>query len=339
MSMEVLKNDIKKGALNAVYLFFGPEEYLIGYYLKELERMLVDPMFKSFNYCVLEGKEHTMSIINICDTLPVMSEKKLIVIRESGLFGSESKGKKGKHDSDEIDALIGYLANVPKGIHLVFVEQNVNKRSKMYNAVKDRGVCVEFKHPQEEELVKWITKVLNSERVRIGKSEAIYLANLCNPGMIEVLNEVRKLIDYVGQDKEVTKEHIDSICIKSLQSKVFDMIDSITLRKPEKAYELLNDMIILKEPLQKINVLVARHFKLLYYVKQMKTKGLAAEKIAGYLNVQPFIAGKYVRQSGNYTSEKLKQAIRSSLEMDIRIKTGKADPRIALETLIAEYSI
>lgn len=329
MSLELLKNYIKKGTLPQVYLFFGVEVYLINYYLKKLESVLIDPNFKAFNYVILEGKDCLQQIIRSCETVPIMGSNKLIVVKESKIFANQESNK------DSID-IIKYLKNIPQGIYVVFVETEVNKKNEMYNMINKCGLCVEFDYQSSANLTKWVCKVFDSYKIIINQRTAEYLVNLCGPEMTNIFNEIKKLIDYVGEGNMVRIEDIDSICIKPLQNKVFEMVNSLAEKNLYKAYQILNEILILKEPLQKIMILVYKHFKNMFYVKKLKLSGHPYDEIAKALNLQPYIVNKYIKQSEKYSVEHLRKIIDDCLEIDSRVKTGRIDPRIGLETLMAK---
>ena len=339
MSLEILKKEIKEGMLRSVYLLFGPEEYLINLYMKEFEKAIVTPTFKEFNHHVLEGRDAADRLIGLCETIPVMSNKKLVVAKETGLFAeAETKNKKDKSHAGLGGMLMEYLREKPKEAHLIFIEREVNKKSRMFKAVEELGMCVEFAYQKEQDLARWAMGMFHTHDVRISKGDAEYLVNSCPPDMTGIINEVNKLIDYAGSDNIIKHEDIDDICIKTLQSKVFDMIDAITRKDSAKAYELLDDMLVLKEPIQKISVLVARNFKNLLYIKEMRAKGYSPERISKETGMQNFVVNKYIRHSGAFSLEQLKNAVKDCLEIDVRVKTGRADPRLALETFISKYA-
>jgi len=337
MSLDKLKDNLKKGILDKVYLFWGSEDYLIRHYLAEIEAQIISAEFKSLNYVVLKGKDAIKEIISTCETAPMMSNDRLIIIKESEMF-SDSGAKKGKDNTQEVTRVCNYLSDIPDGVHLAFVESQVNKKSLAYKAVEKNGICIEFEYQKMPELIRWAANIFGSYNIKIGKEEAEYLISIGNPGMNDIMNEIRKLIDLVGEGNHVSKADIDALCIKSVQNKVFDMIDSITNGNPKNAYNLLNDMLYLKEPIQKVSVLVARHFKIIFFVKQMLQKGYRAEKIAEEMKLHPYIASKYIKQAGRYQIEVLRNALNECLEIDRGTKTGRIDPRIALEAFISKYS-
>ncbi len=339
MSLELLKTNLKKGILHRAYLFYGPEHYLKNHYLKKLQSMVVNPDFQSFNLTILEGKDCSGSIIDSCETLPVMGESKLVIVKESGLFGNAGKSAAKDSTGAKIQDIINqYLSKLPEYIYIVFVETDISKKSKLFNKVRDIGACVEFGYQEEGLLIKWVIKLLDSYKVKIDKPDVRYLLTICGLDMTTISNEAMKLADLVRMNGTVEKIHIDSVCTKTLQGRVFEMIDAVTQKGSARAYQLLNDMLSLREPVQKISVLIARHFRLLFYVKGMEVKGYSAEKMARYIGVQPFIVSKYVKQSRKYSQAQLREAVRECMEMDCRLKSGRIDPRIAIETFIGKYA-
>lgn len=262
----------------------------------------------------------------------------MVVVTESEIF-SESNSKKGKGNSKEIQRICDYLNGIPDGVCLVFIESAANKSNILFKSVEKNGLCVQFDYQKMPELVRWAARVFLSYNIKIGKEEAEYLIGICDPGMNDIMNEILKLVDLVGKGGCITRADIDALCIKSVQSKVFVMIDSITNGNPAKAYNLLNDMLYLKEPIQKVSVLVARQFRIMFFVKQMVLNGYKSERIAKEINLNPYIVSKYIKQSAKYEIEVLRNAFNECLKIDRRTKTGRIDSRIALETFITKYSV
>ena len=80
--------------------------------------------------------------------------------------------------------------------------------------------------------------------------------------MQDLINEVRKQIEYVGEGGTITKETIDKLCIKKLDSIIFDLTDNLGKKNISKALEVLNNLIYNKEPVQKILITLYNHFKI-----------------------------------------------------------------------------
>ena len=79
------------------------------------------------NFNHYEGKGMDINeIIGIADTMPFFAERRLVLIEDSGWF-------KGGAGGEEMSA---YMEHIPDTTCLVFVETEVDKRSKLFKAVK-----------------------------------------------------------------------------------------------------------------------------------------------------------------------------------------------------------
>src|SRR5699024_3470494 len=69
--------------LKPVYLFTGFEEYLIMDIIKRLEDKYISESLGALNYINISGRDKGFdNILNACETLPFMADKKLIVVRD-----------------------------------------------------------------------------------------------------------------------------------------------------------------------------------------------------------------------------------------------------------------
>ena len=339
MSLDILKEDLKNNKIRALYLFYGPEDYLMKHYADSIEKSLLTADLKALNKVVLEGKADINKLRDNCETMPIFSERKVVIVKNSGLFKPAKKAgdtaKKGKPANDDLSLL---LQDLPPHVCLIFYEQEIDKRLKALDAIKKHGLIVEFAYQRPDELVKWVTKRLRAAGVEIDLATASRLVENCEQGMTEILNEVEKLIAYLGGKDRVTLQDIEKVCTKSIKSRVFDLTDAIAEKNSSRALNLLNDMVVLKEPVPKILFMIARQFRQILQVKLLHNEGSNNGEIASKLGLAPFIVGKILKQAGSFSVERLKAAMETCLEFDIAVKTGRLEDMTAAELLIIEFS-
>ncbi|NLC68902.1 MAG: DNA polymerase III subunit delta, partial [Clostridiaceae bacterium] len=223
MSIDVLKKQVKNGDIKSLYLFHGPEEYLKKYYLSAIEEIILDNGTRSLNKIVMEGKADIPEIIRNCETYPVFSKRKMVVVRDSGLFkpgeGAKKdkdrdkdkgmdKGKDKDKGRDDIDKFIDYIKNIPSFTCLVFYENEVDRRLKIYNAISKGGLVVEFQYQKPHDLARWVVKMVNSNGKEIDMETASILIERTGQEMTELINEVNKLIAYTGDKKTINREDV-----------------------------------------------------------------------------------------------------------------------------------
>lgn len=155
--------------------------------------------------------------------------------------------------------------------------------------------------------------------------------------MQELINEIRKLIEYAGPDGTITKREIDLLCIKQLDSIIFDLTDNLGKKNVNKALEVLNGLLYQKEPIQKILITLYHHFKKLYIIKIAQKEN---KNIAESLNLkanQMFLVNKYKMQADYFKEEELKKIVEELIDLDYHYKIGLIDLNIGLESILCRY--
>ncbi len=324
--MQQLLDDIKKGTFKQVYLLYGEETYLRLQYRDKLKAALVPPE-DTMNYHYFEGKNtNPLELIDLAETMPFFAERRVIFVENSGFFKKAS------------DQLAEYVRGLPAAAFLVFVETEVDKRGKMFKAVKDAGRVVEFATQNDATLKKWILVLIKKEGKKIAEPTLNYFLQKTGTDMENISREIEKVFCYTLEREVITEEDIDAVCTRQINNQIFDMVEAIALRKQKQALKLYYDLLSLKEPPMRILFLVGRQFNLLMQVKELKKKGYDDRKIGEKTGLHGFIVKKYTSQASRFSMEELKEALAACVEADEAVKTGKMNDVMSVELLIIRYS-
>lgn len=324
--MKSLIEDLKKQEFKNVYLLFGEETYLKNQYKNKLKNALI-PDGDTMNLNIYSGKGiDVKEVIDQAETMPFFGERRLILIEDSGFF---------KNASPE---LADYMKAVPAETFIVFAESEVDKRGKLYKAVKSAGRTVEFARQDEKTLMRWILGILKNEKKNITQDTMQLFLEKTGTDMENISQELEKLICYTMGRDVITKDDVEAIGTNRTVNKIFDMINAIAGRQQKKALSLYYDLLALKEPPMRILFLIARQFNLLFQVKELLEQGYDINTIASKTGLQSFIARNYVRQAGAFTKEKLKAAVQDCVDSEEAVKTGQMIDRMSVELIIVKYS-
>lgn len=324
--MQQLIDDIKNNRLKQMYLLYGEEAYLRLQYRDKLKSALISPD-DTMNYHYFEGKDtNPLELIDLAETMPFFAERRVIFVENSGLFKKAS------------DQLAEYLKNPAPTAAFVFVETEVDKRGKMFKAIKDGGRAVEFGTQNEATLKKWILVTLKKEGKKISEPTLNYFLQKTGTDMENIRRELEKVFCYALERDVITAEDIDAVCIRQVCNQIFDMVEAIAMRRQKQALKLYYDLLSLKEPPMRILFLVGRQFNLLMQVKELKKKGYDDKRIGEKTGLHGFIVKKYVNQSSRFSMEELKGALKACVEADEAVKTGKMNDVMSVELLIIRYS-
>ena len=325
--MQRLNEDIKSGQFKQMYLLYGEEAYLRKQYRDRMKTALTADG-DTMNYSYFEGKDVSIgAVIDLAETLPFFADRRVIVIENSGLF--KSGGEK----------MAEYLAEPAQTVYFVFVETEIDKRSKLFKVVTNNGAAVEFPIQNELTLKKWILGMVKKEEKQITEGALNYFLEKTGNDMENIRKELEKLMCYCMDKDAVTQQDIEEICIHRVSNHVFDMVNAIADKQQKKALNLYYDLLALKEPAMRILFLIARQFNMLLQVKELKGKGYDNKGIGEKVGLPPFIAGKYVTQAAKFKSADLRKALEACVEAEEAVKTGRMNDVMSVELLIVRYSV
>ncbi|KPU27916.1 DNA polymerase III subunit delta [Caloranaerobacter sp. TR13] len=343
MSYKQILNDIKNNDLKRVYLIYGKENYLIDWIINEIKEKYIDKNFESLNYVHLDGKEVGVdSIVNACETLPFMSDKKIVII-ENLVFLTGGK----LNDKEDEQRLNEYISKVSNFTCLIFVvrEEKIDNRKKLVKNIKKVGQVIELSKIKGEDLARWVSKTFSKYNKKITQKDIMYfientgyLEYSSNKTLYDLENEIIKTCNYLGCREQVKTEDIDKVLVRSLENNIFKLVDSVGQKRTDRALTLLNEMILNNEPIQLILHMVIKQIRLLFMAKLLEGKGYSQGVIAQKLGVQNFVVKKLIEQSRNFEIEELQSAFERCLKIDESIKKGQIENRLALEMLIVEFS-
>ncbi|MCI6534971.1 MAG: DNA polymerase III subunit delta [Lachnospiraceae bacterium] len=324
--MKSLNEDIKLGQFKQIYLLYGEEAYLKKQYKDKLTKAIL-PDGDTVNYAYYEGKGiNPAELIDLAETMPFFAERRLIVIENSGFFKSATP------------ELADYMKNMPDTVCFLFVENEVDKRGKMYKAAKDKGRIVEMGRQDEKTLLYWIASNVKREGRQIKESTARYLVSKTGTDMENLEKEMEKLFSYTLGRNEITVQDIDDICTTQITNKIFEMVEAVAVKQQKKALDYYYDLLALKEPPMRILYLLARQFKLLLEVKDLCGKGYEKSQIAKTVGLHPFVAGKYIQQCRTFSREELRSIMEEAVNTEEMVKTGRLNDVMSVELFIVKYS-
>ena len=309
-----------------MYLLYGTEAYLKKQYKDKLKNALAAPD-DNMNFTAFEGKNsNPKEIIDLAETLPFFAERRVILIEDSGFFKSSCED------------LAEYLSEVAPATYFIFVEEEVDKRSKMYKAVKKQGSIVEFGAQSEELLTRWILGRLKKEGKNITGSVMQLFLSKTGTDMGNIDRELEKLICYTLGRDVITVEDVEAVVTEQTTNKIFEMVNAIAEHNQKKALDLYYDLLTLKEPPMRIMFLITRQFQILLNIRDMSARGLDSQTMAKVAGVPPFAVKRNLSQAKGFTMTQLKGALRDGVEFEEAVKTGQMNDQMAVELFIMKYS-
>ena len=338
ITIESLEKELKKEELQSLYLFYGEETFLLETSLKKIKN-LFGQAIQGINYISIDETNYQNLIADI-ETPSFGYEKKLIIAKNTGLLKKEGKRKDSELANlrEKINTYIKEnIAMINKSVILVFVEEEADTKQELYQTVDKFGVVCKFDLQKPIQIEKRIKAICHGYKVEIEDPTLRYLIECCGTSMQDLINEIRKLIEYVGENGKIQKKDIDQLTTKKLESVIFDLTDALGKKEIAKALQVLKNLIYTKEPIQKILITLYHHFKKLYFVKlALRYK----KDIISSLNLKPnqtFLVNKYKTQANYFSESDLKNVLQDLRDLDCDYKVGLIDLQVGVETILCKY--
>ncbi|MBP5160309.1 MAG: DNA polymerase III subunit delta [Lachnospiraceae bacterium] len=323
--MQELRKHIKSKEFCRFYLIYGDEDYLVS----SAKRMLIDALKDGgdeMNYAHFEGAMDSFDeLLESASTLPFFADRRVILCEGTGLF---------KNASDLADMLEGMCDTTS----LVFVEKEVDKRTKMYKFFNDHGFVCELKKPDPGELMRFAAGYLGKYSKKITQNDCSYLTEICGEDMYGLKNELDKLIAYLGDREVVTREDIDEICTASITNKIFVMTDAIASGNRDRAMALYFDLLRLREKPIGILYMIRKHFAKLLRIHEERRERKSDKEIAASLRISSWVLKKYYAQLRAYDYDTLVRHMEYATDVETDFKNGKIQEQIGVELMIVKFS-
>lgn len=236
MTGEALEKELKEENLNFLYVLYGEETFLLENAVKKIKKLFGE-FVNGINYIELDDENVINSLMTEMQTPPFGFEKKLIVVKNSGLFKKETKKKVTglKELRDNLEKYLKEKAEeIKENLLIVFIEDNVEKLNITKTVESLGGTICEFELQKPFQLEKRLEAICGAYKVNVESGAIKKLIETSGTSLQELINEIRKLIEYAGEGGTITNASVEALAIKTLDSNIFDLTDNLRKEKHTK---------------------------------------------------------------------------------------------------------
>gem|GEM_PF-51870 len=361
MDYTALDKSLQRQVISPVYLFYGEETYMRDFYLNRF-KLLIPEEYRDFNLDILDGRETGIeTIVNIAGTLPFLSDKRLVIVKNADFFKARRKGQgkntgkseEGTGNGDKVPdtdnseesgedrsgedsgmkVLEAYLADPSISTCLIFCSDSVDKKRRIYKNIEKCGQVVQFSSLRNRELNQWIDSRARKLGMIIEPQASAGLIAAVGNNLRQLSSELKKLACYTSGAK-ITASDVKLMVSRTAELNIFDLVDAVGGRDYKTAVRMAREMVSGGEPVIRLLYMTARQFRLIIKAKSILDEGCPEKQAAGQMQVHPYVAQKCIKQARNYSLDELKRCMEKILSTDADIKTGRQEPVLALELLI-----
>ncbi|HUJ17842.1 MAG TPA: DNA polymerase III subunit delta [Nitrospirota bacterium] len=320
-----LISGLKQGKVFSLYLFYGEEEFLVQEAIDLIIKKVVDPGASDFNFNTLYCRDTRASeLVNLCQTLPFMSEKRLVIARDFDAFKAA-----------DLEELVPYLKDPSPSTCLVLVSNEGRYEKKTVTAaVEARGAVARFFPLLDREMVPWIEGWAKGRGLSVQRDAAQYLWQTTGNDLRKIGNELEKVEIHIKGRKAITFDDVKAVVGDFREYTSFDLAAAIGAKNREKAFLILARLIQEGEAPVGLLGSIAWNFRRLLQAKTMEASGASKDEIVKKLRIIFHQAPQFHEQVRRYNLDELREAFAVLLSTDKALKSSGIPGRLVLERMI-----
>lgn len=311
------------------YLIYGTDNFLVK---KEIDKIIKESNCSSLaiNNYNLEETSIT-SILQDAETISLFDDKKILVADNAYFFTGSTKKIVIEHNIKDLEEYLNH-ENESTILILVVNYEKLDERKKIVKTFKKNGKVIDCN--KVDNVNEYVKKMLYG--YNIDNSTVSLLIDRVGNDLFTLENETNKIKLYKLDDKNITKEDIVNLTIKSADLDIFHLIENIVNNDKDSTLSAYHEMLKQNEEPIKIIIMLANQFRIIYQAKQLYKQGYTESNIASILKIHPYRIKLALSKGREFKEEDLLKYLSKLADLDINIKTGKVMKDLALELFILE---
>ncbi len=280
-------------------------------------------------------------VIATCSASPFLCEKRMVIARALLNVGGGRRGRSrvkmpapDAESAGPAEQLAAYVPALPASTHLVVVEDDPQAVAPLESARPD-AVKREFAILRDDAVPGWIGSRARTYGARISARAAHDLAQLVGSDLRALDQEIVKLTTYAEPGAEISDADVHQL-VSGGGPSVFTLHDAVAEKRPGAALAAARELMNRGADPAEIFAQITGVIRRLIVMKELRRQRLPSREAATYgLSTNPYALQKIERQAARRSLTELLGIYRRLHETDVEIKTGRKDPRVAVELAIA----
>lgn len=319
---------LAQGHIDACYLFFGEETYLMQQYTATLCQQILGSAPRDFNYDIFSLEQTSLEeALSVAQTLPLMAQHRVVVLQ-----GLQQLRK------TDWPLLERYLKQPVESTALIGSSTSSDTK-KLPASVWQHTVAVECARLEGPKLQSWLADCV-AKRGYYMTGEALQMLLHEQQADLQLLvQELDKLCTYVGTVHDITLEDVQEVTQTSRLQSIFALSDALGTHQLGQALMVIERLLNQGEPPLIIFSMIVRHVRLLWSVQQLVQSSADVPRLAKTLGVPVAVCKQLVSQCRQFSAEQLRRLYAAVLEADLTFKTSNKPPRAILEELVLQVCV
>ena len=335
------KKVLSSGDFGTLYYICGDEKMLVSHYTEKLIEKTAGKEPDDFNYHVFTEAFSVLEFEAAAQMVPFTSDYNVVVVKDLDF---------SNFNSDESAKILDTISNVSGDTVMILTfptktgksgdeTGGASKDAKLRALVTKKGSVLELKKltpsAVKTKLVSWASK----RGVVLSPALADLLVEYCGTDLNRLKTELEKLCAYAANEGEITKEHIDALVTRDLESRIFDLSNAVISRRSADAFRTLDRLLYNREDELRIISVLASSYVNIYRARIAIKSGARTSELKQWFKYSDAQLRYAERDSRMTTTAALRKSINAIAETDIAMKSTRTSKRLLLEVLIEKLLI
>ena len=323
---------LRGGELPSALLLEGEEEYIKASALHQLRQKLLPEGLEALNETLLGAQASAGEIVDACETLPFLAQKRLVVVRDSPLVMKAP----GAARDEGLERLLQYIQETPPHVMLVFFCRGKADRTRKTAArIDSLGGRVDFAPLDAKDKSMWLSRELKAHGKDMDRRAAELFLSRCDPLLTQALQQLQQVLSYVGERSGIAAEDVEAVVAPTVEDRLFTFFDHLIGGNAAGAYAMLRGMLQKKDAgtVQLLTPFTARVRQMLYY-KILKAKGLSDRELPPLTGIRANMLWLYEKQTRAFSEAQLRDLLDLCVRMDYEFKSGRISEEAALDSVV-----
>lgn len=352
------------------YVVYG-DTFLVARQVRRIRREAgADDLMESNRQRVAAGSAQPAEVLGMCQSMPFLEPVRLIEV-EGALATQESGGGGGRGGSGGGAAasrsrgggagagagsggrrrsgagggaangwmlLAEAIPQLPDSTLLIFSDGDIGARNPMLRALSATATIHQQTAPSGGDLDRWIKQTALEHGAGIAPPAVRALNEMVGNDLWTLDRELAKLALYAA-GRDIAEPDVRALVPYAPDANIFAAVDAIVDRRPGDALRLLTQLLREgREPLY-LMAMIERQLRLLALARDLADRGVPQAEMGKRMGTNSdFVVRKTLGQARRANLPAISRMYRRALRSDLDIKTGRMEPEVALELLVADLT-
>ena len=327
-----LKSSLIRGEISPVYVLHGDDSYLVNHY----EKIIIEKTCGNDNDFDLQKFERDVDLQAVFDAVnqfSMLGGKKCVILSDYDFEASS------KNDFDRLLLLLSekYETStlVLKYDAIQFDASHSARAKKMISAVESAGGCsVTLNHRSDSDLAKLLINGAKRRGKQMDSSVARFMIENCGVDINTLMRELEKVCLF-AEDRVITKEQVDLVCVKSIDASVYEYAKMIINCNTLGAINTLNDLFYMRvEPIVIIYTAASAFIDIARVIAANKSGNTNSDIAKDFsYGKKTFVIERAARNARKFNNKTLLLCLNEILNADSLIKSYSQDDKYILEEM------